>query len=94
MENIDNHYIELIQQPNVSLVRALKNLKNKEIEIEREKGRKSYFKKKLGDAKKIGDEWEGKDLVYYNYSMFLEEGKKEKESNQKLAIKRRNEKNK
>jgi hypothetical protein len=118
-EDIDNNeYIEILSQPNVNFIRALKQIRKKEItpfkniiytaddssrklpsidlheaprrgsdsnlyRYKRE-NKPSYFIKKINDAKKLGDEWDGRDIRYYETNKILEANKKI-EANKKLA---------
>lgn len=83
---LDNQYLEILSQPNVRLIKALKTIKSPK--------KSSYFLSRLDDAKKLGDEWEGRDIQYYHMNKMLEEEKNKKqeknnENHIKLAHKKR-----
>lgn len=68
---MEPEYAEILSQSKIKCIRELKNMKTSS-------KKESYFMKKLNDAKKLGEEWEGRDIRYIMWYNQLEKEKENK----------------
>ena len=46
--------------------------------------KESYFRKKLYEAKQLGDDWDGRDITYFHLNKHLEQEKQKKQDEKEI----------